>query len=50
MTYTLKQNMMPKTSDSTLSLEYCCVDCRGEVHLYVNFGKPFGMSKVILKM
>lgn len=48
MRYTLKQNMMPKTSDSTLSLEYCCVDCRGgEVHLYVNFGKLFGMLKVI---
>ena len=43
--------MMPKTNESALSLQYCCVDCRGgEVHLYFHFGKPFGMSKVILKM
>ena len=50
MTYILKYNMMPKTNESALSLQYCCVDCRGEVHLYFHFGKPFGMSKVILKM
>lgn len=30
--------MIPKSSDSTLSPDYCCTDCR-IVHLYVHFGK-----------